>query len=517
MTLSGKAGSGPDRNLSQALSWAAAAFAVALTSASAARAGELIVYNLSSRPVTCSVDGYTKASGADADVAFRVDAGQRLNIPPSFKPKDHAINTADCGGLRTRAMNITPESPDRVLFLNGRQHRVLNVLLYASIPTDPKAGFTPLVRWLALSYQAAHSDVLLNLVIDPSIDVYTFSNLKKNVFSATGFDVAEIDTVFLGWLTDQKLISPAHITGDEPWPVGKQAVTIDGQVYGVPSWLCSDFLFSTGGDVRSIKTFADLQAYLAKIPGGRRALVGDLDGTWTIPAFYLQGFVQTHPDMTAAAAAAAPVDQSVIARLAKFGTYCSLSNGDPCIDGTLHSANDTKDGTIEQDFDAEQATLDLGFSERSFFVAYHLSIPASLSLTAMPWGDKPDAPRLVYSDAFLTNKAACGKDPCETDAAGFAAFMTSAATKKYIGMATDLPGGDPPRHLLVATKPFYDDDDVKGDSVYSQLAAGFLNGNLQPYLTSFTPQLQYDLLAKICPALQKESFGWKCKVPKKPE
>ena len=515
MRLTGKTGSAPSRILSREELWLAGAIlALALMSASAARAGELMVYNLSGRPITCSVDGYTKASGADTDVAFRVDPGQRLNIPPSFKAKDHTLNSVDCGELRTRAMNITPEGPDRVLFLNGHQHRVLNALLYASIPTDPRVGFTPLVRWLALSYQAAHSDVLVNIVIDPSIDVYSFGNLKNSIFSATGFDVAEIDTVFLKWLKDQGLISPAHITGDEPWPVGKQAVTIDGQPYGVPSWLCSDFLFSTGSDVKNIKTFADLQAFLAKAPGGRRGLVGDLDGTWTIPALYLQAFVQSHADMTAAAAAAAPTDTAVIKRLAKFGNYCSLSNADPCIDGTFHNA---KDGAVEQDFVAEEGGTDIGFSERSFFLAYYQSVPAALSLTAMPWGDKPDAPRLVYSDAFITNRAACGKDPCETDAAGFAAFMTAAATKKYIAMAADLPGGDPPRHLLVATKPFYDDKDVNGDPVYSQLAAGFLNGNVRPYLTSFSPKLQYDLLSGICPALQKESPGWKCKIPKKPE
>src|SRR5216684_1693980 len=288
MSLSGKTRSGRDQKWARGkFTWAGAILALALINSSTARAGELIVYNLSSRPVACSVEGYTKASGADADVAFRVEPGQKLNIPPSFKVKDRLLNTVDCGGLRTRAMNVTPESPDRVLFLNGNQRRVVNALLYASIPTDPKAGFTPLIRWLALSYQAAHSDVLLNLVIDPSIDVYSFSNLKNNVFAATGFDVAEIDTVFLKWLKDQSLIAPAHITGDEPLPVGKAAVTIDGQVYGVPSWLCSDFLFSTGSDVRNVKTFPDLQAFLAKVPGNRRGLVGDLDGTWTIPAFYL--------------------------------------------------------------------------------------------------------------------------------------------------------------------------------------------------------------------------------------
>ena len=225
-----------------------------VTGALTASAGELVVYNLSNRPVTCSVDRYTKASGADADLPFRVDPGQKLNIPPSFASKDHALNFIDCGGLRTRAMNLTPESPDRVIFLNGHQRRVLNALLYASIPTDPKIGFTPLERWLTQSYQAAHPEILLNLVLDPAIDVYSFGNLKDAVFSTKGFDVAELDTVFLKWLKDTGLIIPARITGEEPWPVARQAVMIGGQAYGVPSWLCSDFLFSTGSDVQGIKT-----------------------------------------------------------------------------------------------------------------------------------------------------------------------------------------------------------------------------------------------------------------------
>jgi hypothetical protein len=366
--------------------------ALALMDTVAASAGELLVYNLSDKPITCTVDGYTKASEADADLPFRVDPGQRLGIPPNFRSNGTVLNFIDCGGLRTRSMNITPESPDRVLFLNGRQHRVLNVLLYASIPTDPKVGFTPLVRWLTLSYQAAHTDVLLNLVLDPTIDVYSFGNLKDAVFSAKGFDVAEIDTVFLKWLKDEGLIGPARITGDDPWPVARQAVMIDGQPYGVPSWLCSDFLFSTGGDVQGIKTFSGLQAYMAKTSASRRALVGDLDGTWTIPAAYIQAFVQSHPSTTAANAVAAPIDAAVIARLAKFGTWCALSNADPCIDGTFHNA---KDGAVEQDFVAESAANDLGFSERSFFLALYLQTPAALSLVPVPWGDQVGVPKLA--------------------------------------------------------------------------------------------------------------------------
>jgi hypothetical protein len=40
-----------------------AVMALALTGTFPASAGELVVYNLSNRPIACSVDGYTKASG----------------------------------------------------------------------------------------------------------------------------------------------------------------------------------------------------------------------------------------------------------------------------------------------------------------------------------------------------------------------------------------------------------------------------------------------------------------------
>jgi hypothetical protein len=197
----------------------------------------------------------------------------------------------------------------------------------------------------------------------------------------------------------------------------------------------------------------------------------------------------------------------------KVGTYCALSNADPCIDGTFHNA---RDGAVEQAFVAEPAANDMGFSERSFFLAFYQQTPAALSLVPLPWGDQPNGPKLAYSDAFVTNRATCGKSPCEPDAAAFAAFMTSAATKKYIAMAKDLPGGYPPRHLIVATMPFYKDGDVKADPIYAQVTEGFLKGDILPYLNSFTPKLQYELLSGICPVLQQQSPGWKCKVPKKP-
>jgi hypothetical protein len=111
----------------------------------------------------------------------------------------------------------------------------------------------------------------------------------------------------------------------------------------------------------------------------------------------------------------------------------------------------------------------------------------------------------------------CSKDPCSADATGFAAFITSAATKKSVAWQWTFPSGAPARHLIVATKPFHDDKDVKADPLYAQIVERFLKGNIRPYLTSFTPTLRYDLLSRICPVLKTQSPGWKCKVPAKPE
>jgi hypothetical protein len=95
----------------------------------------------------------------------------------------------------------------------------------------------------------------------------------------------------------------------------------------------------------------------------------------------------------------------------------------------------------------------MGFSERSFFLTLYQQTPAAISLVPVPWGDRPNAPKLAYSDAFVANRATCGNDPCDADAAAFAAFMTSTATKKYIALGNDLPGGDPRRRQIAATVP----------------------------------------------------------------
>jgi thiamine pyridinylase len=476
---------------------------------SAAVAGEVVLSSTSPSSLTCRVDGYTKDSNGVSDVTFTLQPGERLTIPPPSPEK--RINWVECGsGLRTRGMNVTLTGPDVVLYLTGQQKRTLNVSLYTSIPNDPIAGFAPLVRWLTLTYQAKHPDVLLNLVFNGDVDPYSFSKLKTRVFGPDGLDVAEIDTVMLTYLAQNNLISEARITGEVPWPVAEEAATVNGKLYGVPSWLCSDFLFSGNSDLASLQTFADLQRYMQRTPNGRRKVVGILSGKWTVASLYLQAYAQTYPRKTTNDALKMPADGAVIDKLIQFGTDCAISSDNPCIDSRYH---DAADGSVERAFAGGEAPNDLGFSERSFFLVSDLATPESLSVIPMPWGDSADARPFVYSDAFVTNSQTCSSETCQADSQAFSKFMTSVDVKKTIALSGDLPYGSTARHLLPAAKAFYDPKVLNGDPIYTQVLKTFLEKNPRAYLNSFTPSMQHELLSGICDALHKKKPEWACVAP----
>src|SRR5437667_161259 len=133
-------------------------------------AGELIIRNVSASPIVCHADGY---GGWD----IKVEPGIETRVGPNYAGKPPIIDWAECQGLRTRRMNITPEGPDGLLVLNGKQTRVLNVDLYPYIPSNSNGNFQKLIAHAINSYQAIQPDVLLNVVM--SVDTYDFDLFPK--------------------------------------------------------------------------------------------------------------------------------------------------------------------------------------------------------------------------------------------------------------------------------------------------------------------------------------------------
>jgi len=452
-------------------------------------AGQLIFTNTSDKPITCKVDGFTKPITIPASVTI-----QRL---PNLALSNPVINSVECGNVRTRLMNITPTGPDGILVFNGEQTRTLDVLLYPYIPTLQQGNFTALITYIVNTYQAQNPQVMLNAVMNPNIDIYDFPTLLK-LAGPTGYHVLELDMSFLRFLVSNNLIAPVSIRGDQPWPVAAAAATWNGTLYGIPSWLCTNFTYYLVGDPANRPSWKDLRA---TVPKGPRLLVSDFDGSWTMPAMYLNSYVQTYGYANIKNAFTAPIDPTVIQNLSALATACNGDDGNPCIDGRYHNA---PDGAVEKAFATGNAYLDIGFSERSFFVLLYQTAPGFLGAAPTQWAGSYLSTLLLYTDAFVVNRSRCTSGNCPGDSQAFTTLMTSAAMKSYIAFSQDLQAGTPPRHLLVATQRFWSLRSVQNDPLYQQFAI-VLAGQpytIQPFPNWFTPAQQQTMYGGVCDALK---------------
>jgi len=204
-----------------------------------------------------------------------------------------------------------------------------------------------------------------------------------------------------------------------------------------------------------------------------------------------------------------PPDPAVIANLSSIVATCAFELANTCVDGTNHAE---PNGTIERVFANGNARSDMGFSEQSFYVVLNQTIAGNLAIVPTAWGEHPQP--LLYSDTFVTNKSTCSADPCQTDSAAFTSLMTGSAMKSFIAFSQDLSPDVPPRHLLVATQPFWNLDQVKADPVYQQVAPVLPIG--KPFPNAITQQQQATMDSKICVALKAEMPNYKCKVQVNP-
>jgi hypothetical protein len=199
-----------------------------------------------------------------------------------------------------------------------------------------------------------------------------------------------------------------------------------------------------------------------------------------------------------------PPDPAVIANLKALVATCEFASANSCVDGTNHSETN---GTIERVFATGNAGSDMGFSEQSFYIVLNQSVSGNIAIVPAAWGENPQP--LLYSDTFVTNKSTCSGTACQGDSAAFTSMMTGSAMKRFIAFSQDLSVDMPPRHLLVATQPFWNLDQVKADSIYEQVALAVQGG--KPFPNAFTQQKQIEMRSAICGALKAEVPNYKCK------
>ncbi|WJV62098.1 hypothetical protein PCO86_19280 [Pectobacteriaceae bacterium CE70] len=467
-------------------------------------AGQLILKNMSSNPITCTVDGWTISSGSSFDWYIKVQPGQSFYVGQNTsRPNSPIINWANCNNLQTRSMTVTPSGPNQTLALNGQQTRVLNVSLYPYLPTLPTDDFENLVAYIVQTYQAQHPQVLLNAVLNQAVDIYSFDALPT-LLGHEGFDVIELDVLYLGFLADNHLINPVQITGDAPWPVALAGSTYKDQLWGIPSWLCMDFIYDYNHEITTQKSLTQLITYLGTRSPDIPELVGSYNGSWSIPSDYINAYVQTYGFEALQQSMQMPPDEAVVKQLVTLSDTCEHNGINKCTNNTYHHA---PNGTTEQVFATGQASTDMGFSEQSFFIQLYQSTHDPLYVTPTPWGEKPQP--LLFQDSFVSSAATCSPGSnCAADAQAFTTLMTSVAMKNYIVQSKDLPAGSPWRTLLVANQQFWQQPLITDNAYYQQLRPIFATA--QAFPNNFTEQVQTEMATQICTALKQQQPMFVC-------
>lgn len=468
----------------------------------ATTAGEAIIKNMSAASIQCSIDGYSVNDGWPIDWTITIDAGASYQVGPSYKRTPAVINWVDCNGLATRQMSITPTGPDGYYVYTGHQTRTLNVALYPYLPSEPNGEFDVYLQHVINSYQAANPDVLLNLVLNQNLDIYSEAGLT-GLLGAQGFDVMELDMLYLDFLAKNQLVTPVTSPQPNMQDIALAAVTSGNQAYAVPSWMCMDFTFSNSAGVRDVTTLDQLVSFLAAQSQTVPKVAANFNGSWRLPAIYLGAWTQTYPTDPISNSLTMPPDPAVIANLTKLTGECAFDGDNNCINKVYHAL---PDGGVEKVFADENAVIDIGFSEQSFYInEYGAGIP-NLYAIPTPWG--PTSKPLLYTDAFVKSTATCAGEPCQADATQLITLMTSDAMKSWFVQSTDLGADAPYRRLLVATKSFYQQAWVQTDPLYPQFEAGFSAG--QSFPNSITHTQQTSIGEQVCDALKAQNPAYVC-------
>ena len=468
-----------------------------------ATAGSLKIATWYGGSLSCTY-GFGNPSGPGRDVQIGYGRTWSFTAGVDGFPR---IDWLRCGSVLLRNLAITPSSEDHLIIIPDQPRRALNVLLYNYLPSAPNNNFEKMQALIAEAF-AAYADphVILNAVItpDPSYDIYHSSNYKQ-IFGMDGFDLVEVDTIMLPQILAGKYIRPwKRYDPSLFWQPANEAVAIGSSVWGLPQWLCSDFLFSRDPAVASITTFAELQKYLESEPSGIPRLVGNFNGHWRLVGLYYNALADLRGYASLKDAPNVVIDQTAIDHIASVASFCDQNGTDKCSNGFY---NNQPDGADAIDFGAGQASAYVGFSEQSFYILG--SNPPQvqpLFAVKVPYGDR--ASPLLYVDAFVVNAQTCLQNSdCESDAQAFARVINSNQVLDAITRSWDLYGS-PPRRLLPASVAYWTQQVVKTDALYIQFRR--LVTRAKAFPNSISAEQQQQLYNDVCSNLKKRSPNYAC-------
>lgn len=234
----------------------------------------------------------------------------------------------------------------------------LLVALYPFIP-DRLALF----QRIEAIFECENPGVNVVLISSPNAtdNYYDDDDAKKKGIQFVDADVYEIDTVLLSDFVNLGKIAPIELPFDDLAPETVKAVTRNSNVYGVPHWLCGNFLFYRKSDaaIANAVTWKELVGAL----GSRRAtLLVDLKGRSTLGEWYLTA-LSANVGLDAAQmqiVSKAAVDDNAISYLQQILSACAVGF---CRSQALHDNT----GFYARAFVRGHAAVYIGYSETIYY------------------------------------------------------------------------------------------------------------------------------------------------------
>jgi thiamine pyridinylase len=210
-------------------------------------------------------------------------------------------------------------------------------------------------------FECLHPGLNLELVEESNAvdDYYASDPDKKRGFVYVEADVYEVDTILLSDFVAAKKLSQIELPFDDFDEGARIAVSRDGKTYGVPHWLCGNFLFYRRGDaeIAEAKSWSEISEILSK---RRQGLLVDFKGGLTLGEWYLTALSDA-AGLEAAQAAIVRQEQhekhpEAIASLQKILDLCPIGY---CRSEDLHD----RSGFYARAFVRGQAAAYVGYSE----------------------------------------------------------------------------------------------------------------------------------------------------------
>jgi thiamine pyridinylase len=290
-------------------------------------------------------------------------------------------------------------------------------------------------------------------------------------------DIYEIDCILMEDFVAKAKIQPVTNTsfiGKKPVPLSLISISVDKKVYGLPHWVCGNFLFYDKNDaaMSNVSTLKGLENAIGANPTIKTGLLVDLKGKLTLGEMYADGLLDLYAGTPQA------FNISVFCTVEKMDTtvvknMCRLPKLTYSNWGRVDAYHDNA-GFYPRQFAKGNGRALVGYSESLYNVVEEANYgcateekcfnPANIGVSTFVLADKVSMP-VGWTDALALDAKLSGQKLA--DAENFLTFCVSDDTYK---MALIPDYGQAPRYLLPAYRTYYYDAEVlKNAPIYSQL------------------------------------------------